>query len=62
MTSSTALRQFNPTLKTIHITDAGPEGIASGLRVYQETTQVTRIPVDHMRRDLTQCEQKLANA
>ena len=31
MTSNTALRPFYPTLKTMHITDAGPEGIASSL-------------------------------
>ena len=56
MTSNTALRPFDPTLKTIHITDAGPEGIASSL--YQETTQGTWIPIDHASRALTPCEQK----
>ena len=56
MTSNTALRPFDPTLKTIHITDAGPEGIASSL--YQETTQGTWIPIDHASTALTPCEQK----
>ncbi len=56
MTSTTALRPFDPSLKTIHITDAGPEGIASSL--YQEKLEGTWIPVDHASRALTPCEQK----
>ena len=61
MTSSTVLRPFDLTLKTMHITDAGPEEIVSSL--YQETTQETWIPVstkdiDHASRALTPCEQK----
>jgi SOS-response transcriptional repressor LexA len=55
MTSTTA-RPFNPSLKTIHITGAGPEGIASSL--YQEKPEGTWIPVDHASRALTPCEQK----
>ena len=54
MTSNTALRPFDPTLKTIYITDAGPQGIASSL--YQETTQGTWIPIDCASRALTPCD------
>ena len=54
MTSNTALRPFDPTLKTIYITDAGPQGSASSL--YQETTQGTWIPIDYASRALTPCD------
>ena len=45
MTSDTALRPFNPELKTIHVADAGPEGIASS--VFQEQDNGCWVPVDH---------------
>ena len=54
MTSNTALRPFQPDLKTIHIADAGPEGIASS--IFQEQHNGTWVPVDHASRALTPCE------
>ena len=45
MTSDTALRPFNPELKTIHVADAGPEGIA--LSVFQEQDNGCWVPVDY---------------
>ena len=54
MTSDTALRPFNPELKTIHVADAGPEGIA--LSVFQEQDNGCWVPVDHASRALTPCE------
>lgn len=55
MTSSSASRPFNPELKTIHITDAGPQGIAAS--IFQESSSGTWTPVDHASHALTLCEQ-----
>jgi hypothetical protein len=55
MTSTTALRPFDPKLKSIHVADAGPDGIASS--VFQEESDGTWVPIDHASRSLTQCEQ-----
>ena len=38
ITSDTALRPFNPELKTIHVADAGPERIASSVFQEQENS------------------------
>ena len=63
ITSSTALRPFGPTPKTIHITDAAPKGIAIYQDILcQETTQGTLIPIDHSSRALTPCEQKYSQS
>lgn len=55
MTSETALRPFDPKLKTMLVTDAGPGGIAAS--VFQETPDGTWVPIDHASRALTPCEQ-----
>ena len=55
MTSDTALRPFDPSLKTKLITDAAPNGIAAS--VFQEENTGVWIPVDHASRSLTPCEQ-----
>ena len=49
MTSDTALRPFNPELKTIHVADAGPEGIA--LSLFQEQDNGCWVPVDYKSRN-----------
>ena len=54
MTSDAALRPFNPELKTIHVTDAGPDGIASS--VFQEQDNGCWVPIDYASRALTPCE------
>lgn len=56
MTSETALRPFDPELATVHVADAGPEGIAAS--VYQIRGDGTWVPVDHASRSLTECEQR----
>ena len=53
-TSDTALRPFHHELKTIHVAEAGPEGIASG--VFQEKGKGCWVPVDQASRALTPCE------
>ena len=55
MTSDTALRPFDPRLKTKLVTDAAPNGIAAS--VFQEEETGVWIPVDHASRSLTPCEQ-----
>ena len=54
MTIDTALRSYNPELKTIHITDVGPEGIA--LSVFQKQDNGCWVPADQASRALTPCE------
>ena len=54
MTSVTALRPFDPDLKTILVSDAGPDGIAAS--VFQELKDGTWVPIDHASRSLTTCE------
>ena len=54
MTSDTALRPFDPQLKTILVTDAGPGGIAAS--IFQELDDGTWVPIDHASRSLTPCE------
>ena len=51
MTSDTALRPFDPQLKTILVTDAGPGGIAAS--IFQELDDGTWVPIDHASRSLT---------
>jgi hypothetical protein len=55
MISTTALRPFDPKLKSMHVSDAGPDGIASS--VFQEDGDGTWVPIDHASRSLTPCEQ-----
>ena len=56
MTSHTALRPFDPSLKTTLVTDAGPAGIAAS--IFQVGQNDTWYPIDHASRALTPCEQK----
>ena len=56
MTSESALRPFDPDLKTMLVTDAGPGGIAAS--VFQVNPDGIWTPIDHASRALTQCEQK----
>ena len=58
MTPETALRPFDPKLKTNMITDAGPMGIAAS--IFQEEQDGTWVPIDHASRSLTPCEQGYA--
>ena len=58
MTAETALRPFNPAIKTIMVSDAGPVGIAAS--IFQEEGASTWTPVDHASRSLTPCEQTYA--
>ena len=58
MTPETALRPFDPKLKTNMITDAGPMGIAAS--VFQEERADEWVPIDHASRSLTPCEQGYA--
>ena len=55
MTCEAALRPFDPQLRTILVTDAGPGGIAAS--VFQELEDDTWVPIDHASRALTPCEQ-----
>ena len=55
MTSETAVRPYDPKLKTKLVTDASPTGIAAS--VFQELEDGTLVPVDHASRALTPCEQ-----
>ena len=54
MTSDTALRPFDPTLKTNLVTDAGPTGMAAS--VFQELKDGTWVPINHASRSHTLCE------
>ena len=56
MSNDTALRPYDPKLKTKLVTNAGPIGIVAS--IFQECQDGTWIPVDHASRSLTQCEQK----
>ena len=58
MTAETALRPFNPSMKTIMVSNAGPVGIAAS--IFQEEEASTWTPVDHASRSLTPCEQAYA--
>ena len=53
MSTDTALRYFDPTLKTIMVTDASEVGIAA--TIYQEENGILK-PVDHASRALTETE------
>jgi hypothetical protein len=55
MTSTTALRPFDPKLKTVHVADGSPKGIAAS--IYQVQSDGTWVAIDHASRALTQCEQ-----
>ena len=55
MTAETALRPFDPAMKTIMVSDAGPVGIAAS--IFQEEEASTWTPVDYASRSLTPCEQ-----
>ena len=54
MISDTALKPFHHKLKTIHVAEPGPEGIASS--VFQEQDNGCGVPADHANRALTPCE------
>ena len=56
MTSDTALRPFDPQLKRILVTNAGPVGIAVTASIFQELDDGTWVPIDHASRSLTPCE------
>ena len=58
MTAETALRPFDPAMKTIMVFDAGPVGIAAS--IFQEEEASTWTPVDHTSHSLTPCEQAYA--
>ena len=58
MTAETALRPFNPAMKTIMVSDAGPVGNAAS--IFQEEEASTWTPVNHASRSLTPCEQAYA--
>ena len=58
MTAETALRPFDPAMKTIMVSDAGPVGIAAS--IFQEEEASTWTPVDHASHSLTLCEQVYA--
>ena len=58
MTAKTALRPFDPAMKTIMVSDAGPVGIAAS--IFQEEEASTWTPVDHASHSLTPCEQAYA--
>ena len=58
MTANTALRPFDPAMKTIMISDAGPVGIAASS--FKEEEASTWTPVDHASHSLTPCEQAYA--
>ena len=56
MTDKTALRPFDPNLKTKLVVVAGTHGIAAS--IYQEEPSSVWVPIDHASRSLTPCEQR----
>ena len=57
MTSENALHPFDPKRRTIHVSDAGPEGLAA--RIFQVDEETGDwLPIDHTSRSLTDTEEK----